>query len=65
MKFRIIINIIILISGTVLLQGCIQEDKFGLSPFNEIKAFEIPGQAGTSTINKDESTITIPMGEGG
>jgi hypothetical protein len=64
MKLRITIYLIILISGTILLQGCIQEDKFGLSSFNEIKAFEIPGQAGTSTINKDESTITIPMGEG-
>jgi hypothetical protein len=46
-----------------LLQGCIKEDEFGLSSFKEIKAFEIPGQAGGTTINKDERAIVVPMGE--
>lgn len=44
-------------------QGCIKEDKFGFSSFNEIKAFEIPGQAGGTTINIDERLIVVPMGE--
>jgi hypothetical protein len=49
--------------AVVLLQGCIKEDKFGLSSFKEIKAFEIPGQAGGTTINEDERSIVVPMGE--
>lgn len=49
--------------AAVLLQGCIKEDKFGLSSFKEIKTFEIPGQAGATTINKNERSILVPMGE--
>jgi len=47
----------------IAFQRCIKEDEFGLSAFKEIKAFEIPGQAGGTTINKDERLIVVPMGE--
>ena len=43
--------------------ACIPEDKFGLSGFKEIKAFEIPGQAGGTTINQADRTIVVPFGE--
>ena len=49
----------------LLLTGaCIQDDEFGLSSFKEIKAFELPGQAGLSAINKEERTIEIQVREG-
>jgi hypothetical protein len=60
-KLNLPLSIILL--GAFLLQGCIKEDKFGLSSFKEIKAFEIPGQAGSTAINKDERSIVVPMGE--
>jgi hypothetical protein len=60
MKF---LNLTIILLSAFLLQGCIKEDKFGLSSFKEIKAFEIPGQAGGTAINKDERSIVVPMGE--
>jgi hypothetical protein len=44
--------------------SCTKDDFFGLSSFKEIKAFELPGQAGVTTINSEERTITIPMSEG-
>jgi hypothetical protein len=44
--------------------GCIKEDKFGLSEFKEIRAFEIPGQASVTTIQKDERKIQVPFDEG-
>lgn len=47
----------------MFLQSCIRDDKFELSPFKEINAFELPGQAGLSTINKEERTILIPMSQ--
>lgn len=47
----------------VLFQSCIKEDKFGLSSFKEIKTFTIQGQAGGTTINQDERSIVVPMGE--
>ncbi len=53
-----------LLLALILLQGCIKEDKFGLSGFNQIRAFEIPGQAGPTTISQDELRITIPFAEG-
>ena len=43
--------------------ACIPEDKFGLSDFKEIKAFEIPGQAGSTTINKADRTIAVSFDE--
>ncbi len=45
----------------ILTVGCIPDDKFGLSSNKEIKEFEIPGQAGVSTINKDGLTVVIPV----
>lgn len=45
------------------LHSCIQKDEFGLSPFNDIKTFELPGQAGLTNIDEEEQTILIPMGE--
>lgn len=48
----------------LLLAACIKEDKFGLSEFKEIKAFEIPGQASATTINAAERTVVIPFDEG-
>lgn len=41
--------------------GCISDDKFGLSSRKEIKSFEVPGQAGTTSINKDSLKVTVPV----
>ncbi|BFP42215.1 hypothetical protein FGF1_30600 [Flavobacteriaceae bacterium GF1] len=46
------------------LESCIQEDRFGLSSFKEIKVFQLPGQAGVTTIDQEARSIVIPMGEG-
>ena len=48
----------------LLLSSCISEDEFGLSPFKEIKVFELPGQAGVTTYNRGEQSILVPMSEG-
>jgi hypothetical protein len=48
---------------TLIQISCIPDDKFELSGFNDIKAFEIQGQAGTTSINKAEKTIRIPFDE--
>jgi len=45
----------------ILVAGCISEDRFGRSTQNDIKEFEIPGQAGVSVINKDSLTVVIPV----
>lgn len=42
-------------------QSCIKDDIFGLSSFKEIKSFQLPGQAGATTIIVDERTVSIPM----
>lgn len=55
---------IFVLASAILLQACIKEDKFGLSSFKEVKAFELPGQAGLTTINNDDRSILIPMSEG-
>lgn len=55
---------IVLLAFGVFLSGCIKDDKFGFSSYKEIKVFELPGQAGVTTINKEERTIVIPMSEG-
>jgi len=57
------ITTLLLIAIVTLVQGCISEDKFGFSPFKEIRAFELPGQAGGTTINSQDRTIIVPMGE--
>ncbi len=46
------------------LSACIQEDRFGLSGFTAIKAFEIPGQSGATTINSTDRTIAVSFPEG-
>ncbi len=48
----------------LLLSSCIKEDKFGLSGFKEITAFQLAGQAGLTSIDPDARTITVPMGVG-
>ena len=43
--------------------SCIEDDRFGLSPFKEIRNFELVGQAVVSVINSEEATVVIPMRE--
>jgi hypothetical protein len=57
-------SVLILLLGIFGVSSCIKEDKFGLSSLKEIKVFELPGQAGVTTINKEERTIVVPMSEG-
>jgi hypothetical protein len=45
----------------LLLLGCIKEDKFGQSSFAIIKTFSLPGQNGTTNIDNESLTITIPV----
>lgn len=59
-KFAIPIAIIILL----LISGCIQDDKFGLSGYKEIKAFQIPGQASQTVIDPEALTVTLSFNEG-
>jgi len=47
----------------LFLQACIKEDEFELSPFKEIKQFELPNQSGLTTINNEDHLIIIPMSE--
>ena len=54
---------VVLIWGSLGLVSCINEDTFGLSSFKEIEAFQLPGQVGATTIDKEEFTILIPMSE--
>lgn len=54
----------VLFSSLIALSGCIPDDQFGLSPYKEIKAFELPGQAAPTQINNDSLTVTIPFNEG-
>ncbi|MEO0505598.1 MAG: PCMD domain-containing protein [Bacteroidota bacterium] len=56
------IYILIILCG-FLLQTCISEDEFARSPFKAITAFELPGQAGISSINEEDQLIIIPMSE--
>jgi hypothetical protein len=67
MKKKITIKIGIIafyVSAVLAFQSCIKEDIFGLSSFKEIKAFELPGQAGATIINSTERTVEIPIGQG-
>lgn len=59
--YRVQILIALLIG--LLSFGCISDDEFDRSPFNDIKVFQLPGQAGLTTINRDDKTILIPMSE--
>ena len=47
----------------LLFPSCIPEDKFGLSGLTEIKAFEIPGQAGATMINRENRMVEVPLEE--
>jgi hypothetical protein len=58
------IKILGLYSTILFLFSCIEDDIFPLSAFNEIRVFELPGQAGLTSIDKENSIITIPMSEG-
>jgi hypothetical protein len=58
------ISVGLIVMSMLLTVSCIKDDFFGLSDFKEIKAFQLPGQAGVSTINSEERSITIPMSEG-
>lgn len=44
--------------------SCIPDDKFGLSTYKEIKAFEISGQSSATVINTEDRTIEVPFNEG-
>lgn len=57
-------SISILLSFLFILSGCIPDDKFGLSPYKEIKTFEIAGQAAPTVIDREALTVTIPFNEG-
>jgi hypothetical protein len=43
--------------------SCVSEDVFPLSSFKDVKSFELPGQAGLTSIDRENFTITIPMSE--
>lgn len=45
----------------VLMTGCIKEDRLGLSTFKDITAFELPGQAGPTSIDHEGRSIEVPM----
>jgi hypothetical protein len=63
MKSIKVITLILISFSLFFLGGCIPEDEFGLSNFKEIKAFQLPGQAGLTTISSEDRTIIIPMSE--
>ena len=62
MKRKISASLVVFL-GMLLLHSCIKDDEFGFSSFKEIKAFELPGQGGLTSIDKNERIILIPMSE--
>ncbi len=62
-KKRNLHPILSILLSAFLLNSCISDDVFGLSSFKEITAFELPGQAGVTVINKAERTVLIPLSE--
>jgi len=58
--FKLLCSLTIIV---IILQSCIQEDVFNLSTFKEIKTFELPGQSGSTIIDKEARGILIPMGQ--
>ena len=48
---------------TLAISACIKDDHFGKSGLSQIKAFEIPGQVTTTTIDHEALTVTVPMPE--
>ncbi|WP_370392392.1 PCMD domain-containing protein [uncultured Winogradskyella sp.] len=59
-KLQLLVVLIIVAIG---FNSCVSDDEFGLSNFKEIKAFQLPGQAGLTAISSEERTIIIPMSE--
>lgn len=55
--------VILVIATCFTIETCISEDEFGLSPYKEIKDFQLPGQAGITAINSEELSVVIPMSE--
>ncbi len=47
----------------IAIHSCIRDDVFPLSSFKNITKFELPVQAGVTTINNEDFTITIPVSE--
>jgi hypothetical protein len=64
MKFSHKPMVILLLLALWTVESCISEDVFGLSSSKDIRLFELPSQAGVSTINRDELSISVPMSEG-
>ena len=58
------IRFAIISMSMLIASSCIQDDFFSLSPYKEIKAFELSGQAGVTEIDTEERSITVPMSEG-
>lgn len=52
---------LIYILAPLLLLGCIRDDKFGKSSYAIIKTFTLLGQNGTTNIDNENLTITIPV----
>ncbi|WP_020532403.1 PCMD domain-containing protein [Flexithrix dorotheae] len=52
---------LILITGSIVLNGCLEEDFFGLSSFGEIKEIEIENQASQAIIKSQSKEIIIEM----
>lgn len=46
------------------LVACVDDDHFGASDFNEILEFSVPGQSGSSTIDRSENTVTLSVANG-
>ena len=56
---------VILMAGALaLFVTCTNDDHFGRSDFNEIKAFTVPGQSGATVISKTNSTVTLTVAKG-
>lgn len=45
----------------LILLGCVKEDRFGKSNYAFIKTFELEGQNGTTSIENQALTVTIPV----
>ncbi len=59
-RYRIILYVLLLIFA-LLFSGCPDDDYFGRSDFNEILEFSVSGQSGVTSINSDESTVTLSV----
>ncbi len=57
-------NRFLLVLSTILFWSCVQEDYFGLSPYGNIKEFEVSNQASQSVIDADARIVTVEMPAG-